>query len=155
VVRRRGARPPRGTVHPLLDLHGLTAAEAVRRTERWLRDRRADGARTVVVVTGRGARSPGLPVLRPEVEHLLGALRGSVVAGWEDERGGGGFTVRLRDPPVAAGPPADPAERVVRQAPEALRRRAEEALRELGVNPTAALLAAEIRRLRASAPGEE
>jgi hypothetical protein len=139
----------RGTVHPLLDLHGLTGDEAVRRTRGWLMDRRGEGHGTVVVVTGRGARSRGPPVLRAEVEELLRTLRGSVVDAWESDPSGGSFMVRLRGVLPSARPAMEPALRVVRGAPEALRREAEEALWELGIDPTPALLAAEIRRLLA------
>lgn len=146
-------REPMGTVHPFLDLHGLTGDEAARRTERWLRDRQADGVRTVIVVTGRGLRSAGLPVLRAEVEHLLAGLAGTVVAEWESAHGGGSFLVRLRGaaPAGRAAPPALPP--LLRAAPPELRRRAEEALWELGVAPTPALLEAEIRRLLAEEGG--
>jgi hypothetical protein len=132
-------------VHPLLDLHGLTGDEALRRAEGWLRARAADGERTVVIVTGRGTHSRGLPVLRPEIEHLLEGLRGSAVDGWEPTPGEGGFRVRLRPPPATPG--AGTAEALLRAYPPELRRRAEESLAELGVTPTPALLRAEIRRI--------
>jgi hypothetical protein len=133
-------------VHPLLDLHGLTADEARRRAGAWLRARAADGERTVVIVTGRGSHSSGLPVLRPEIEHLLEGLRGSTVAGWEPTHGGGGFRVSLR-PPAALPGAAAAAETLVRQYPPEIRRRAEESLAELGITPTPALVHAEIRRI--------
>lgn len=151
--RRRPPPPPepRGTVHPVLDLHGLTGDEAARRTDRWLRDRQADGVRTVVVITGRGLRSRGLPVLRAEVEHLLAGLKGSVVAGWETGDLGGSVRVELRRPPPSRARAADPTPRLLRETPAELRLRAEEALWELGVEPTPTLLEAEIRRLRREA----
>jgi hypothetical protein len=157
MARRRGPRDagePRGTVHPLLDLHGLTGAEALRRAEGWLRARAADGERTVVIVTGRGTHSRGLPVLRPEIEHLLEGLRGSAVEGWEPTRGEGGFRVRLRPPPAGTGTDAASADVLVRQYPPELRRRAEESLAELGITPTPALLRAEIRRIAAEDEAE-
>jgi len=144
--RRRPPPPPRGSVHPLLDLHGHTGDEAARRAEGWLRDRRAAGESTVVVVTGRGNRSAGPPVLRAEIEHLLAGLAGSVVDAFEPLEGGGGFRVTLcrsatiPTRPVEPGPPAG--------VDAELLRRAEEALWELGIAPTPALLRAEIRRLR-------
>ena len=153
-MSRRGRPPPErpsrdawGRVHPVLDLHGLTGEEAARRTGSWLRERQAEGVRTVVVVTGRGARSRGLPVLRAEVEHLLEGLRGTLVAGWESGHAGGSFRVELRRPPPT--PPAPAPSRLLRDAPPDLRLRAQEALWELGVAPTPALLEAEIRRLLA------
>src|SRR5688500_20357571 len=137
-----------GQLHPLLDLHGLTGDEAVQRAERWLRERQAERAGTVVVVTGRGLHSPGLPVLRMEVQHLLERLRGSVVARFESASQGGSFRVALRAPVV---PPARrPAPAPLRDVPAELRRRAEESLAELGITPTEALVAAEIRRLLAT-----
>lgn len=150
--RRIGPAPgePRGTVHPFLDLHGMTGDEAARTTERWLRARQAEGVRTVVVVTGRGLRSRGLPVLRAEVEHLLAGLEGTLVAAWERAHDGGSVRVQLRGAPPP--PPASaPVPRLLRAAPPELCRRAEEALWELGIAPTPALLEAELRRLRGEA----
>jgi len=116
------------------------------RAELWLRDHAARGERTVVVVTGRGNRSHGLPVLRGEVEDVLAKLQGEVVTGWEHTDGGGGFRVTLR-PARSHAPRPPPPDPVLRDAPPELRRRAEEALAELGIAPTPALLAAEIRRI--------
>lgn len=148
---RRHPRPgadSRGSVHPLLDLHGFRASEARDAAERWLRARAASGERTVVIVTGRGNRSPGEPVLRPEIELLLVALEGGIVAGWEPSQGGGGFRVTLRPPPRPreTGASAEAA-RLAREHPPELRRRAEESLVELGITPTPALVRAEIRRI--------
>jgi hypothetical protein len=133
-------------VHPLLDLHGLTADEARRRAGAWLRARAADGERTVVIVTGRGSHSRGLPVLRPEIEQLLHELQGSTVERWEPTADGGSFRVALRPPPASIDPGAADAASLRRHPPE-LRRRAEESLAELGITPTPALLHAEIRRI--------
>ena len=143
-----------GRVHPLLDLHGLTGDEAVLRAERWLRDRQAERAGTVVVVTGRGLHSPGLPVLRMEVQHLLERLRGSVVARFESASQGGSFRVELRAPTVPPRASRTAAPAPLRDVPAALRRRAEESLAELGITPTEALLAAEVRRLLATDDGD-
>lgn len=144
-------------MHPLLDLHGLTGGEARVRAELWLRDRAAQGHRTVVVVTGRGNRSPGLPVLRGEVEDVLARLRGDVVTAWEHTGGGGGFRVTLRPTPSST-PRASRPSGVPRDVPPELRRRAEEALAELGIAPTPELVRAEIRRLLAedesASPGD-
>lgn len=140
--------PPWGSVHPLLDLHGLTADEALLRAERWLRDRRAEGARTVVLVTGRGNRSPGPPVLRVEIEHLLEGLKATVVASFAPAEGGGAFRVELRRPPTSSTPAREAEARALaRDYDPALRRRAEEALWELGIAPTPALVRAEIERI--------
>ena len=136
-----------GRLHPQLDLHGMTGDEARRRTEQWLRDRQAEGVRTVEVVTGRGRRSAGIPVLRTEVQHLLTDLRGTLVAGFEAAHHGGSFRVELRPPPPGAVPLPVAEPPLLRGADPALRRRAEEALWELGIAPTPALLEAEIRRI--------
>ena len=135
-----------GKLHPVLDLHGLTGDEARRRTEQWLHDRQAERIRTVIVVTGRGLHSQGIPVVRNEVEHLLQLLKGTLVVRWESTAFGGGFQVELRRPPQPdrRPPPVPP---LLREADPALRRRAEEALWELGIDPTPALLEAEIRRI--------
>jgi hypothetical protein len=144
-----------GKVHPVLDLHGLTGDEARRRTEQWLMDRQAERVRTVVVVTGRGLHSPGIPVIRNEVEHLLQLLKGTLVVRWETAGFGGSFRIELRRPPdTAPRPTLEPP--LLRQADLALRRRAEEALSELGIAPTPALLEAEIRRiLQEDAPQDD
>lgn len=136
-----------GSVHPLLDLHGETGDSARRRAEAWLRARHGEGVRTVVVVTGRGLHSRGLPVLRGEVEEVLRALKGTVVHHWSDTGGGGGFRVELRSPTGRAAPPPPPQPRVEAEDPELLHQ-AHEALWELGIAATPALLLAEIRRLR-------
>jgi hypothetical protein len=146
----RGERsaPQWGSLHPLLDLHGLTGDAARQRADAWLRARRTDRARTVVVITGRGNRSPGPPVLLGEVEQLLVELRGSVVDAFELLPGGGGFQVELirPTPPPRTLAEERVAKRLRGSAPELLRR-AEEALWELGIAPTPALLDAEIQRL--------
>ncbi|HET7232780.1 MAG TPA: Smr/MutS family protein [Longimicrobium sp.] len=150
--RPRDASEPRGTVHPLLDLHGLTGGEARVRAELWLRDQAIAGERTVVVVTGRGNRSQGLPVLRGEVEDVLARLQGDIVTGWGHTDGGGGFRIGLRPPPPSIHRPTrapSTAGALLRDTPPELRRRAEEALHELGISPTPELLRAEIRRLLA------
>jgi hypothetical protein len=145
-----------GRVHPILDLHGLTGDEARRRAEQWMRDRQMEGARTVIIVTGRGLHSQGIPVVRNEVEHLLALLKGTLVVRWESAHFGGSFRVELRRPPQE--PPRlstrEPA--LVRDAPPDVRLRAAEALAELGIASTPALLEAEIRRiLRDEAGGTE
>ncbi|HEX6749625.1 MAG TPA: Smr/MutS family protein [Longimicrobium sp.] len=153
MARRKRPREPhaRGTIHPLLDLHGHTGGEARVRAESWLRARAAAGDRTVILVTGRGNRSPGLPVVRGEVEDLLASLVGGIVARWEGVDGGGGFRVELRPAPAASSPSADAA--LLRGMAPDLRRRAEEALIELGITPTPALVRAEARRIEEAEEG--
>jgi hypothetical protein len=156
--RRRGHRYPGSTplpwdsLYPTLDLHGATAEEARRRARAWLDEQQAGGVRTVRVITGKGNRSRGLPVLRGEIEGLLHSLRGTVVATYATESGGGSFRVELRKLSARRSTgslrrPASPVREPAVDDPD-LRRRAEEALWELGVQPTPELVRAEIRRLR-------
>jgi hypothetical protein len=143
-----------GAIHPLLDLHGHTGDEARRRAGAWMRERRAEGVRTVVLVTGRGMHSAGMrPVLLGEVEDLLRSLRGTVVAAFSRLHGGGGFRVELGRVPPPREPRVRPHAALDGAAPE-LRRRAEDALWELGIQPTPALLDAEVRRLLREGGGE-
>lgn len=156
----RKRRPPSGPqprphlpwdeLHPTLDLHGETAEAARRRAERWLRDQQAEGVRVVRVITGRGRRSVGPPVLRGEIQDLLDGLRGTVVASVTSESAGGAFRVELRRPRHPTGRAVRPSP-ATRPPPGArdpeLTRLALESLAELGVTPTPALLEAEIRRL--------
>jgi hypothetical protein len=103
----------------------------------------------VVLVTGRGNRSASGPVLRGEMEHLLARLTGDAVVRWEPEAGGGALKVQLAPHRPAPSGLADrrTAQRLAGTDPR-LRARAEEALWELGITPTPALVDAEIRRLR-------
>ena len=149
-------KPPRGersrswgSLHPTLDLHGLTGDDARLRAAAWLRARRAERLRTVVVITGRGNRSAGPPVLPGELEHLLHGLVGDVVESFARLPGGGGFQVELTrpEPPRPLTLAEERAAKRVRGSAPELRRRAEEALWDLGIAPTPALLDAEIQRL--------
>lgn len=65
-----------------LDLHGLTQAEAHRALTRFLGRAQEDGARTVLVITGKGARSGEAGVLREAVPRWLNepALRRRVLS---------------------------------------------------------------------------
>jgi len=150
MARRRRPRESddqgRGSVYPTLDLHGLTGDEARATAERWLRARQGGGERTVVLVTGRGNRSTGGPVLLGEIEHLLEGLTGPLVEAFDLIAGGGGFRVTLRRQSAFIRP-RDPAAAGLREVDPSLRRRAEEALWELGITPTPALIRAEVRRL--------
>lgn len=155
--RRRSPPPPPSPfpvdAYPSLDLHGETAESARRLAERWLREQQAEGVRTVRLITGRGRRSLGPPVLRGEIEELLETLRGSVVDHAASDSAGGAFRVELRRsrrPRPPRPPPAPP-----RTEDLLLRRRAEESLSDLGVDPTPELVRAEMRRIRAEAEGRE
>lgn len=142
--RRRAATGPREELYPTLDLHGLTADEARRVAASWLRRQAAAGERLVRMVTGRGLRSRGPPVLKGEMEVLLGEMT-DLVASWESDSLGGALRVKLhphRPLPRRSRGPTIPAD-----VDAALQRAAEEELSELGITPTPELLAAEIRRL--------
>jgi hypothetical protein len=104
----------------------------------------------VRVITGRGRHSAGPPVLRGEIEDLLGSLKPDLVEEYTLDPWRGAFLVELSR---RGSPPSPPrvSDRPPRTPEEAeLRRKALEALAELGIQPTAELLAAEIRRLRAA-----
>lgn len=64
---RRDGLMPDGT----LDLHGLSRLEAVSRTKSYLAQASRLGWVLVVIVTGKGLRSPQGPVLRGAVEECL------------------------------------------------------------------------------------
>lgn len=155
--RRRGSRPhPEGnrslwdSLYPTLDLHGRTAEEAERDAESWLAQRQLEGEATVRLVTGRGLHSVGPPILPGVIEALLIRLRGSIVEGHHREPGGGAFRVRLRRRADAPLERPDPASRI----PPDLERAAAEALAELGITPTPALIAAEVRRITRNRSGD-
>jgi hypothetical protein len=143
-----------GRVHPVLDLHGLTGDQARRRAEQWMRDRQAEGVRTVVIVTGRGLHSQGIPVVRNEVQHVLERFKGTMVVRWHSTHFGGGFQVELRRPPPEPRPRVEREPTLLREAPPDLALRAAEALAELGIASTPALLEAEIRRILREEGGE-
>lgn len=103
--QRRVSRPSSASPRTLhgsvvaaeLDLHGYTVAEAEARLERFLvTEAGRDPSVVVRVITGRGTRSSGPPVLQPAVrEALTGWLRHRV-DDWAVDVGGGGYLVRLR-----------------------------------------------------------
>ena len=64
---RAGAVPPEAS----LDLHGHSAASAALALDAFLARAAADGSRCLLVVHGRGRRSPGGPVLKEEVVRRL------------------------------------------------------------------------------------
>jgi DNA-nicking Smr family endonuclease len=104
--RRLVRRLRRGVVAPAasIDLHGLTQDEALARLANFLRRCQAEGAKTAMVVTGKGGRAgpSGTPgVLRRNVPHWLAspALR-MLVVGFEEAGAGlggsGALIVRIR-----------------------------------------------------------
>lgn len=129
-----------------------TAAEAVKRTEAWLRMKQAEGAREVLVVTGRGNQSfAKTPVVREAVRRLLGMLSTRGVVEDHSEHSPGSFAVRLAPlgaatarrgvttvdvtEPVASPPTLDGLSEPTR---DQLRRLAMTALQALGVQDPSA-----------------
>ncbi len=55
----------------VLDLHGLSSAEAEEALDRFIRDSRARGLVKVLIVHGKGLHSPGEPVLERVVRSYL------------------------------------------------------------------------------------
>jgi hypothetical protein len=78
-----------------------TASEAVKRAESWLRLKQAEGAREVLIVTGRGNHSfARIGVVREAVQRLLAYLSTRGVVEHHSEHSPGSFAVRLL--PMAA-----------------------------------------------------
>jgi DNA-nicking Smr family endonuclease len=105
LARREKQKLARGRVDidARIDLHGMTQAEAHMRLVRFLRRVQSDGAKFVLVITGKGARAsdPDRGVLRRQVPLWLQLpdLRDAVV-GFEEAHvahgGEGALYVRLR-----------------------------------------------------------
>ena len=108
IDRRTRSRLTRGAVaiDARIDLHGLTQAAAHRRLIRFLHDAQADGARVVLVITGKG-RPPGADgagergILRRMVpEWLTAAENRPLVVGFDEAApnhgGSGALYVRIR-----------------------------------------------------------
>ena len=80
-----------------LDLHGHTADEAEHRLEMFFdRVSRTSSGDVVRVITGRGARSAGPPVLPGVVRDALNGWLSHRVAEWAVDVGGGAYLVRVR-----------------------------------------------------------
>lgn len=107
LARREKQQLARGrtAIDKRIDLHGLTQAEAHTALGHFLRSAQHDGARFVLVVTGKGSRAtdPERGVLRRQVPHWLRLpdLR-EIVLGFEEAHvshgGEGALYVRLRRP---------------------------------------------------------
>jgi DNA-nicking Smr family endonuclease len=79
------------------DLHGLDALTAEVRLEAYLTRWSASRPGAVVrVITGRGNRSGGRPVLKPLVRELLEGRLARYVNRWTVEPGGGAYIVEVR-----------------------------------------------------------
>ncbi len=73
-----------------------TGAEAAARTDAWLRLKQVEGAREVLVITGRGTHSiSALPVIKTHVARRIAALRRAGVVASVTEHTPGSFIVRL------------------------------------------------------------
>jgi DNA-nicking Smr family endonuclease len=85
-----------GPVDDTLDLHGMTGIEAAAAVTAFLlRVRKRQPGALVHVITGRGLRSAGRPVLKAKVKTLLRA--GTLpVADWAEDLDGGGYLIRLK-----------------------------------------------------------
>lgn len=83
-----------------LDLHGMTQTEAQAALTRFVAHHRADGARCVLVVTGKGGRAGmGDGVLKQRLPDWLAGLRedvGGYAAAHAKHGGGGAWYVFLR-----------------------------------------------------------
>lgn len=82
-----------------LDLHGHTADDAERRLEMFFdRVTRTSAGDVVRIVTGRGARSTGPPVLQGVVRDALNGWLSDAVDEWAVDVGGGAYLVRVTGP---------------------------------------------------------
>jgi Smr domain-containing protein len=85
------------TAAQTLDLHGLTAAQAAPRVRDFLAtQQRTAAGRVVHIVTGKGTKSDGKPVLLGLVRDMLDEEGGGRVSEFAGMLGGGGWAVRLR-----------------------------------------------------------
>jgi DNA-nicking Smr family endonuclease len=93
----RKLRRTHWAIQDRLDLHGMTGDEAALATAAFLAASRAQGLRCVLIVHGKGLRSPGRePVLKGRIRQLL-TRRPEVLAFAEPRaaEGGGGAVVVL------------------------------------------------------------
>ena len=67
---RQGKQP----IEHVLDLHGLTVAEARKTLQAFLGECEASGLRHVIIVHGKGFRSKDKPVIKPMVNRWLRAV---------------------------------------------------------------------------------
>ena len=80
-----------------LDLHGFTADEGERRVRDFIAEwRRRESGAVLRIITGKGLRSEGAPVLLGRVRELLVGPLAALVDDYVIETGGGSYLVRLR-----------------------------------------------------------
>lgn len=85
--------------HPVktLDLHGLTAAQAEARVRDFIMTcTRSASGQVVRIVTGKGTRSAGQPVLAPLVLRMLERSLAPYVGEFTADVGGGSYLVRMK-----------------------------------------------------------
>ncbi len=88
-----------------LDLHGKTVAQAERTVHNFLRRMVQTHPGDVVrIITGRGTRSEGEPVLGPALERQLKGLS-VLVLQWQRAIDGGSYLVRLTTLDPSTGQP--------------------------------------------------
>ncbi len=136
-----------------------TAHAATIRTEAWLRQQQVDRAGEVLIITGRGNKSPGgVSVVRESVVRLLHTLKRRGVVSDHAEHSPGSFIVTLA--PVAAlwespkrkggrgvapPPPTPPSlQDLDDESRTMLRNLAERALEGIGIKDTATFLEGEM-----------
>lgn len=85
-----------GPIDDTLDLHGMSASEALPAVTAFVqRVRKRQPGALVHVITGKGKGSPGRPVLKTRVRTLLrsGTLP---IEDWVPDLNDGGYLVRLK-----------------------------------------------------------
>ena len=79
-----------------LDLHGMNAGQAETRVRFFFqRHATTSRGRVVHVITGKGTRSQGAPVLPDLVREVLQRDLSRIVSEWAGLHGGGGFAARI------------------------------------------------------------
>ena len=79
-----------------LDLHGMNAGQAETRVQFFFqRHATTSPGRVVHVITGKGTRSEGAPVLPDLVREMLQHDLSRMVSEWAGLHGGGGFAARI------------------------------------------------------------
>ncbi len=79
-----------------LDLHGMNARQAETRVRFFFQRHAATSpGRVVHIITGKGTRSEGEPVLPGLVREMLQDDLSGAVEEWAGLHGGGGFAVRI------------------------------------------------------------
>lgn len=80
-----------------LDLHGVKADQAERMVRALLQTFARGGSGQVVrIITGKGNRSSGTPVLMPLVRRLLETSLASFVAEFRVDQDGGSYLIRVK-----------------------------------------------------------